>query len=127
MINCDTPDTREHSKSVENTRLRLVFSTFRRVLSNIGGGGGGAENLGVGEGGACSVPKISVTRQPKIVWQNIPVIVIFSQIVSQWSRLAKYCFLGLFEQLSICEAFNKTPFTKTLLEEVHKLLSYDYI
>lgn len=26
-------------------------------------------------------------------------LVIFSQIVSQWSRLAKYHFLGLFEQL----------------------------
>ena len=26
-------------------------------------------------------------------------LVIFSQIVSQWSRLAKYYFLGLFEQL----------------------------
>ena len=43
-----------------------------------------------------SVPKISVTRQR---FGNIFRLVIFPQIVSQWSRLPTYYSLGLFELL----------------------------
>ena len=80
------------SVTVDYTRQWFPF-----YFSIIGGGGEGAggteaslnENWGRG---------VSITPQ-KIGLAQIFRLVIFSQIVSQWPRLAKYYFLGLFQQL----------------------------
>ena len=71
----------------------------------IGGGGGGAggaeaplnENLG-----GSAPPRFgpeNISNVAENWFGKIFQLVIFSQIVSQWLHLAKYYFLGLFEQL----------------------------
>ena len=70
-----------------------------RIIGGGGGGAGGAEaplneNLGEGAQPLRFGPE-NIGNAAENCFGKIFRLVIFSQIVSQWSRLAKYYFLGL--------------------------------